>query len=196
VASNDDIGGRDEDAAGGAQQPEPPLAARFRKIDRLLGTAEAATAAGSLLLLVFAGVYQFVAAKFLGKNQTWPVELIRYSVFFIATAGAALAAQKSQMFNMDVVTRLLRPKARAKLRIATSVIAAAACALLAWGGMAVRSTPVARDAPYEYIPAQYGLLALPICAALIGLHFLIHATIDAAYLASGQEPPEGEKAVH
>ena len=108
----------------------------------------------------------------------------------------ALAAAKSRMINMDVVTRLLQPKTRAALRIATALFAVAVCFLLFKGGMDMRDTAAGRNEGYDYISPSTGLLALPIGALLIGLHFLLHAIVDLLWLAGGKVPPEPEHAAH
>lgn len=188
--------GDDERSEGGGGASTPPLARLLRRVDDALGTVEAAAALASLLMLVLVGTWAFIASKLLDQNDTWPIELVRYGVFFVALSGAALAAQKSQMINMDVVTRLMKPRSRAMLRIVTSLLAAAASVLLLWAGLDVRATPAAAASTYDFIPAPIGLIALPLFAGLIAFHFVNHALIDAAYLASGQEPPEAEKKAH
>ena len=175
---------------------EPAGARALRQLNDWLGRIETGALALLLALLVGTGVYQTLAAHFFEKNDTWPYEIIRYSVFFIAMTGAALAAAKARMINMDVVTRLLRPRTRAALRVGTSLFAVAVCFFLFKGGMDMRDTAAGRNEAYDYISPSSGLLALPIGAVLIGFHFLLHAIIDAIWLAGGKLPPEPEQPVH
>ncbi|HLU67232.1 MAG TPA: TRAP transporter small permease, partial [Kofleriaceae bacterium] len=157
---------------------------------------ETAAVALSLAALVGVGLYQFIAVHFLGRNDTWPYEVIRYAVFFTAMGGAALAAQRSSLINMDVVTRLLKPRTRTVLRVATSMFALGTCLLLLKGGLDVRALPVVQEAEYEVVPAALALLALPVGGLLIGVHLLTHALIDISYLVAGRTPPEPEQKVH
>lgn len=175
---------------------EPGGARALRQLNDWLGRIETGALVLMLALLVGTGVYQTAAAHFFNKNETWPYEIIRYSVFFIAMTGAALASARSRMINMDVVTRLLQPKTRAALRVATALFAVAVCFILFKGGMDMRDTAAGRNEAYDYISPSNGLLALPIGAILIGLHFLLHAVIDILWLAGGKVPPEPEHAVH
>lgn len=175
---------------------EPAAARALRQLNDWLGRIETGALVLLLALLVGTGVYQTAAAHLLDKNETWPYEIIRYSVFFIAMCGASLAAAKSRMINMDVVTRLLQPRTRAALRVATALFAVAVCYLLYRGGMDMRDTAAGRNEGYDYISPSSGLLALPIGAVLIGLHFFLHALIDVLWLAAGKVPPEPEHAVH
>jgi TRAP-type C4-dicarboxylate transport system permease small subunit len=189
-------GQTDELPKTGALEGEPVGARALRQLNDWLGRLETGALALLLAILVATGVYQTAAAHLFDKNDTWPYEIIRYSVFFIAMMGAALAAAKSRMINMDVVTRLLTPKTRAGLRVATSLFAVAICFLLYKGGMDMRDTAAGRNEGYDYISPSNGLLALPVGAGLIGFHFLLHAVIDIVWLAGGKVPPEPEHAVH
>ena len=175
---------------------EPGGARALRQLNDWMGRIETGALALLLALLVGTGVYQTVAAHFFEKNATWPYEIIRYCVFFIAMTGASLAAARSRMINMDVVTRLLKPKTRAGLRVATSLFVVAVCFLLFKGGMDMRDTAAGRNEGYDYISPSTGLLALPLGALVIGLHFLLHAVIDVMWLAGGKLPPEPEQPVH
>jgi TRAP-type C4-dicarboxylate transport system permease small subunit len=175
---------------------EPPGARALRRFNDWIGTAETAALVVLLIVLVGTGVYQTAAAHLMNKNDTWPYEIIRYSVFFIAMAGASLAAARSRMINMDVVTRWLQPRTKAALRVATSLFVVAVCFILFKGGMDMRDTAAERNEAYDYISPSTGLLALPVGAIMIGLHFLLHAAIDILWLASGKTPPEPEQPVH
>ena len=53
------------------------------------------------------------------------------------------------------------------------------------------------DVPYDNIRPSKGVWILPIGAALIVFHLVVHAVIDAIYLANGRLPPEsGDIQVH
>ena len=188
-----DTGGAAPGARGG---DEPAAAAALRRLDEGLGIIETAAVGLALLVLVGVGVYQSAAAHLFGVNETWPYEVIRYSVFFVAMAGAALASQRSRLINMDVVTRLLQPRARTILRVATSMFALGTALLLFKGGLDVRALPAQANVEHEVISAPTALWALPLGALLVGVHLLLHALIDVAYLVQGKLPPEGEQKVH
>jgi TRAP-type C4-dicarboxylate transport system permease small subunit len=94
------------------------------------------------------------------------------------------------------VTRLLQPRTRVMLRIATGLFVVGVCVLLFKGGMDMRDTAAQRTGGHDYISETTGLMALPIGALLIGFHFLVHAIMDTLYLAAGKLPPEPAQAVH
>jgi TRAP-type transport system small permease protein len=168
----------------------PPGVAGLIKLDRALGAVEQVLLVVGLATLMVISVWQLVAGLVLGKHETWPYELIRYAVFFIAMAGAALAAQRSQMMTMDAVTRLLPPRTRVALRVVLSLAVLAACVLLIKGGLDVRERTASLTEDYDIVSPGLGMLPLPVGAALIGIHTLLHALVDLLYLVRGQVPPE------
>lgn len=168
---------------------EPGLARGVRLVDRSLGLAEQALLCFFLAVLICVACYQVVSGMIFDKAVPWSFEFIRNSVFMIAMTGAALSAQAEKMISMDFVTRLVRPKTRVYLRIITRLFAVGTCICLAIGGWIVRTTGVSGE-QYEILKPSTMLLALPIGAGLIGLHMLLHAIVDVAYLAEGEIPPE------
>jgi TRAP-type C4-dicarboxylate transport system permease small subunit len=187
----------DENAAAAAAALDAPgPAAVLGRIDAALGKAELMVVSISLVLLVAVAVYQFIAVNLLNQRADWTDELIRYSVFFTAMSAAALAAQQKKMMAIDVVPRLLSPRTRAYSRILIALFVAFACYLLFQGGMMNRDEMAKLTENYHIIDPTLGVLALPIGAALIGVHFLIHAVIEINYLAQGRTPPEPRPVVH
>ncbi len=159
-------------------------------VDNAIGFVEHGFIALSLFGLMGVGTYQFVSGHFFDANDTWPFEVLRYLVFFCAMGGAALSAQKGRMISMDFLSRKLAPKKRIILRIFIAGFVIFACVLLYKGGMYVREAAAGEE--YEVLSPSLALLALPIGAALIGVHYLLHAISDTMYLAAGLLPPEEE----
>lgn len=188
--------GAEQRAAAAAALDAPVPAMVLARVDALLGKLELAVVSASLVLLVSVAVYQFIAVSLLHQRADWTDELIRYSVFFTAMSAAALAAQQKKMMAIDVVPRLLSVRTRAYSRILIALFVAFACYLLFRGGMMNRDEMAKLQETYHFIDPTVGVLALPIGAALIGVHFLIHAVIDITYLAKGRTPPEPRPAVH
>lgn len=174
--------------ADGAGATVPGSVRVLRAIDNALGTFEHAVLVVLLLVLVGTGAGQAIATK-LGTSWAWSFELIRYSVFFIAMTGAALSAHTEQLIAMDFVTRMLRPRRRAQLRVVLRVLTIAVCVLLIVGGKMLSGAATATM--YHVINPRWGLLALPIGAGLMATHVLLHTAIDVIYLTSGRTPPEG-----
>ena len=182
---------RGRDKLRSARRARPPGVAALEAIDGALGLVEKILLVGFLVVLIAIGASQAIVTQF-GKSWMWSEEVICYSVFFIAMTGAALSAQTSQLIAMDFLTRLLPPDRRALLRVLLQLFTVVVCALFVVGGMGLRQA--ASDESGHVIPPELGLLALPIGAALIGLHVFLHVAVDLLYLLRGRTPPERHRA--
>ncbi len=173
------------------------IAATVEKLDKLLGKVELVFVAFFVVALTFVGVYQFVMVTLLKGNVDWADEMIRFLVFFTAMSAAALAAQQRRMMAIDIIPRLLKPKVRAASKIVLALFVVFVCVLLIWAGLLNRASEMKNDAVVSHaLSVHNAMLALPIGAALIGLHFLFQAIIDGSYLLRGIAPPEPEMSVH
>lgn len=168
---------------------EPDAALALRRLNELIGGVETAALIVLVAMLVGGAVYQVVAGLF-GAHDTWPYEVIRYGVFFVAMAGAALAAQRQGMFHMDLVTRLFPPRFRSILRICTAVLVVVMCALVIRVGVTLRAGTYAVNEEHEVISAGMGYLSLIIGFTLIAVHYALHAAVEVVYLANRRLPPE------
>ena len=169
---------------------EPPAAARVRRIDEGIGRAETGVLIVAVTMLIGVAVYQVIADKLLDQRPTWPFEVIRYSVFFVAIAGASLAAQRKGMFNMDLVTRKFSPRGRSILRIATAVLVAGLCLMVINSALTLRTNTFNTKEAHEVLAEADGYLALILGMGLIAVHFLLHAVVEVLYLVNGKIPPD------
>ena len=169
---------------------EPPLAARLRRVDEGIGRAEVAVLIVAVTMLVGVAVYQVIADKLMDHRPTWPYEVVRYSVFFVAMAGASLAAQRKGMFNMDLVTRKFSARGRSFLRIGTAGLVAVLCTLVINAALTQRANTFKKNESHEVFSEADGYMALILGMALISLHFLLHAVIEIVYLANRKIPPD------
>ena len=183
----------EKEAAGGGQPHNEPSAVRsVRTINNAVGTAEQALLVLFMALLIGVAVLQVAANKFFDKGWPATFELIRNSVFFVAMTSAALCAQADKMIAMDFITRVVKPKTRAYLRVSTRVFTIVICIFLVIGGWIVREGVAAED--YELMKPATVLLALPVGAGLIALHTLLYLIIDVIYISRGEPTPELENA--
>lgn len=170
-------------------EPKRGAIAIVQKLDEHIGLLEQIALALALLLLIGMGGYQTVATRVLGSKSIWPNELIRYSVFFVATMGAALAAQQARMFAMDAASKKLPKKLQVVLRIVIAALVIVLCYVLAQGGLHARQFI---NTDHLVLSPTTAVLALPVASGLIGLHYFLHALVDILYLVKGEIPPEKE----
>ena len=192
--------GADDVAAKSApQEPEPPpgFAGLLYRIDAALGQVELIAAALFVAGLTLVAVTQFAVITIFNGKLAWADEMIRFLVFFSAMSAATVAAQQRRMMAIDIVPRLISPKARTILRVVLALFVVFICVLLVYAGWENRLSELKKQQPVTHmISVPDAMLALPIGAALIGLHFLFQAIIDGSYLLHGQIPPETEAVVH
>ena len=157
-------------------------AIRFiKRIESLLGHLEHFFLAIFLCALIGVGTYQSIASHIFESNATWPFELIRYSVFFIAMLGAALAAREGQMIGMDFLSRLIPKRWNRVLEILIACFVIGILFLTIKGGLQLRETTLGLNESYEFIRPDIGVLALPVAVFLIALHTFNQALLSFFY---------------
>jgi TRAP-type C4-dicarboxylate transport system permease small subunit len=180
-------------AAGGGDSrndDQPGLVAALRTVDRMLARIEEAVLSICLFALITVGVYLALKRRFFPSPIYWADEIVRYSVFFLGLCGAALAAQADRLFNIDMFTRLLKPRAKLVMRVVTSGFTVYVCWLLFNASVFLRNRVLVSENEGEIIKSSTGGLALPIAMGLIAAHLLLHIAIDVYYLATGTLPAE------
>ncbi len=155
----------------------------IRLVNNLFGTVEQALLVVFLIGLIGVACFQVIANKFFDKGWPATFELIRNSVFFVAMTSAALCAQADKMIAMDFISRMVRPRTRAYLRITTRIFTVVICVIFAYGGWIVRAGVAAED--YELMRPATVLLALPVGAGLIVFHVILYLAIDLINLKRG-----------
>ncbi len=176
-------------------EPEPPLARMARQLDEGLGQGERVTLAVLFVLLVGFGVYRTIADIAWNERPLWAVEGIRVSVFALAMVGAAFATHQKRNFSLDLLSRVFAVRGRAILRVVLNLSTIFAAALLFYGGWLVKEV-ISREKDYELVPKWMIGWFIPIAAALIIIHCLLHIVVEVGYLAAGRTAPEAEQAVH
>ena len=190
----DDAGSAKSDDKKAPLPPEPAPVKWIRWVNATVGHIEAATVLVFLGALIFVGAYQAIARNFFHHNPDWVDPIIRYSVFLIGLVGGALAAQADRLINMDLTTRVLGARVRLGIKVLSGLFSVYVCFYFYKAGMLVyRSMVGERD--HNIIKAEHVALAIPVCMLLIGFHMLMHAAVDAYYVASGRTPPKVERPV-
>ncbi len=196
-ATEDSDQGSSEDAAASnaseSAAAEAPAAVRgLRRFNQALSTTELGLLIAVLALLVVVGSF---AALFelLGKAPgLWPKELVKYSVFFIAMFGAALASSRQQLIAMDIVGRFAPARARAWIRAVTNLFASVISVVLLVRAVDVSKVEMKSNVPYEIISPGIGSWILPVGLGLIATHLALHVLVDLSYLLRGRVAPEAD----
>ncbi len=167
--------------------PEPRFVLAVRKLDRGLARVEEVLLSLCLATLLLIGVLGALKRNFAPPSPFWIDEVIRYAVFFIGLTGAALAAQADRLFNIDMFTRLMGPRARIAMHVLQAVFTIVICYFIFRGSLKLYES--IKDEHGELIPPAAGSMSLPIAMALISIHKGLHIVADLYYLVTGTTPP-------
>ena len=139
----------------------------------LLGRVEDA-----LLVLLLSVMVALAAGQILLRNAFdaglfWGDPLLRVLVLWVGMVGAMAAARADRHITVDVVARLLPPRARRYARALTDACAAAVCGVLAWhAGRFVVAEYGSGAIAFAGVPAWTCELILPLGFAVMGLRYL------------------------
>lgn len=173
-----------------------PLSSWLRRADRALGLAEQAA-----LVILLAAVVTTAAAAALSDRVLairlgrWWFDVVRGGTFSIAMIGAVFASHQQRHLAMDLVSRRLLPRRRLILRAILALFTIAVAALLVRSGLHQLDS-VGEEGGGHAISTHSIVLFMPIGAALIIVHTVLHMVIDLDYLARGKTPPERARSGH
>lgn len=167
----------------------------MRLVDRYLGYIEQ----GVLFLLLAAVVLTAASAALSDKLFHHPIgrwwyEVVRGGTFTIAMIGAVFATHQQRHLAMDLISRKLSPRGRLVLGIVLKLFTIAIAVVLFRSGMHQREH-VGGSAD-QIVSDKTVVTMLPVGAALIIFHSILHIIIDVDYLGRGKTPPEKARTGH
>jgi TRAP-type C4-dicarboxylate transport system permease small subunit len=164
-----------------------PVSGLLRKIDGYLGLGEQALVVALLALVVITSITNEMGGNWGDDGTT----VIKYSVFAIAMLAGAFAAQQRRLLSLDLVSRFLKPRPRAVLRVVLALFAIFIAAVAVWGGLEIYDA--VKGETKGFIPIKIPALFIPIGFVLIGVHLAIQVAIEVDYLRRGKTAPEPEQ---
>ena len=190
------------DGDGAAGYPDDgPVSGLVRKIDHYVGNIEL-----GVLLAIFIAVVAVASLSALSEHIAhhqiglWWTWVVRKGTFAIALLGAAYATQQQRLLAMDLISRKLSPKGRLVLGIALKLFTVVLAAILVYIGLYMHDHADHHAGPRLnlgfVLTEKDALCVIPIGGALIVLHSLLHAVIEADYLVRGKLLPERARSGH
>lgn len=179
-----------------------PVSGLVRTIDRYIGNIEL-----GVLLAMFIAVVAVASLSALSEHLAhhqiglWWTWVVRKGTFAIALLGAAYATQQQRLLAMDLVSRKLSPRGRLFLGIAIRLFTVVLASVLVYIGLymhehADHHAGPRLDLSLFVLTEKDALCVIPIGGALIVLHSLLHAVIEADYLVRGKLLPERARSGH
>ena len=87
-------------------------------------------ASGITLVIFFSVCTELFMRNFLNRPQIWSVEVTEYSMLYITFLGAAWLLREEGHVSLDILDVFLKPRARALLNSATSILGVLVCLVL------------------------------------------------------------------
>lgn len=173
-----------------------PLSSWLRRADRTLGVVEQAVLFVLLGAVVLTAAAAALSDRVIGVHLgRWWFDIVRGGTFSVAMIGAVFATHQQRHLSMDLVSRRLPARGRLILRIALALFTVAIAALLLRSGMHQRDT-VGEEGGDHLISTHTIVTFMPIGAALIIVHTILHMVIDLDYLVRRKLPPERARSGH
>jgi TRAP-type C4-dicarboxylate transport system permease small subunit len=187
-------------SALGAEAPQFPddgaVSRWLRSADRALGIAEQAVLFALLGAVVVTAAAAALADRLLHHPLgRWWFDIVRGGTFSVAMIGAVFASHQQRHLAMDLVSRRLPPRGRLMLRVALALFTMFIAVLLVRSGMHQLDT-VGEESGDHLISTHTIVTFMPVGAALIFLHTLLHMVIDIDYLVRKKTPPERMRSGH
>jgi len=159
------------------------------RLVRVVGHLESAVLVVILGTMVMLAAAQIVLRNTTGGGIVWADPALRVLVLWIAMVGALAATRDDSHLTVDVISRLLSPAWKARVRTITDLVTAAVSALVAW-----------HAARLMIGDRQYGLIAfgqvpvwvcesiLPVAFGLIAIRYLAYAVQHGRTAVRGGDP--------
>jgi TRAP-type C4-dicarboxylate transport system permease small subunit len=174
----------------------------IRTIDAYVGHIEL-----GILLALFAAVVAVASLSALSGHIAhhqiglWWTWVVRKGTFAIALLGAAYACQQQRLLAMDLISRKLSPRGRLVLGIAIKLFTVLLAGVLVYIGLDMHDHADHHSGPkldlwIGILTEKDALCVIPIGGALIVLHSLLQAAIEADYLVRGKQLPERARSGH
>ncbi len=128
-------------------------------------------------VVVFANV---ILRYFFGMTIGWYEELSRFILIWIVFLGAVIAYFKGDHLSLDIVLKIIKPKAQGVVTIAADALVIAALLIMIQGGFAMALDSLASGWVASSIPIPYGYVYMvgPVSAILMLLQALIKTGED------------------
>lgn len=180
-----------------AQFPDDGAVSRYvRVVDNTVGRIEQALLFALVLAVVLTAAGAALSDKIAGHHLgRWWFTTVRGGTFTIAMFAAAFATHQDRHLAMDLVSRRLTPRARLVLGALLKIFTIVVAAVLLRSGLHQRDHVGGANVDV-FVSDKTIVTMLPIGAALIILHSLLHVVIDIEYLVRGKLPPERARSGH
>lgn len=165
-----------------------------RRLRRAAHVAEAGLLALLLAGMIVLSFLQVLLRNFADTSFVWIDPLLRHLVLWVGLLGATLATRIGRHINVDALSRFLPAAVQRPSRVATNLLAAIVCLLLAHAcTKLVRDEMESTRAAFLSVPIWALQTVMPLAALVMSSRFLGHA-LEALRGRKPASPPSPEVA--
>lgn len=174
---------------------DSPISRWVRIVDHCVGFFEQGILFALLMAVVLTAAASAISEKVFDHAMgRWWFTVVRSGTFALAMFGAAYATHQQRHLAMDLISRKLSPRGRLVLGIVLKLFTIFIAAVLFRSGQ--HQMEHVGGSTDEIISDEMIVALMPVGAALIILHSLLHIIIDVDYLARGKLPAEKARTGH
>jgi TRAP-type C4-dicarboxylate transport system permease small subunit len=175
-----------------SEDPERDALGRLLAILHQLEDGFLALLLGSMIVLA---PLQIFLRNFFDIGISWADPVLRILVLWVGLMGALAATRGDRQISIDVLSHLLGPRARAGVRIVTSVFASGISALVARASWNFVQVEIEYEAvAFAEVPAWIPEIVIPVSFGLIALRYLVYAWGNVLIVSGHRESLGGEAA--
>jgi C4-dicarboxylate transporter, DctQ subunit len=134
-----------------------------------------------LLLSVMIGLSfaQISGRLFFKIGFSWADPIIYHLILWVSLVGAGVATREKDHINIDIISRLLKPKQQRFVLIVTNLFSSGVCGTLTWAAWRfVREEALIGTTLLGTIPVWFFQIILPFSFGVIAFRFFLHAVND------------------
>jgi TRAP-type C4-dicarboxylate transport system permease small subunit len=146
--------------------------------------------AGLLLLMVVLAPLQIFLRNFFDTGITWADPLLRVLVLWVGLMGAVSASRGNRHITIDVLSRMLAPRAQAAVGVVTSAFAAVVAGVVGYYGLQFVKTEIEYESiAFAGVPAWTCEIIIPFAFGVIAIRYALYMLESASVALGFREPP-------
>lgn len=159
----------------------------IRRISSALLLIEQSCVVVLLGVMVVLAFLQVILRNFFSGGFIWGDILLRHLVLWLGFIGASIAVEREKHISIDIIGRIVPPRAAAMIRILTNIFAMVVSFYLAKAGLTFLQSEketgdILMTIAQQPLPAWWFQIIIPAGFGLIAFHFLLRTIERAASL--------------
>jgi TRAP-type C4-dicarboxylate transport system permease small subunit len=162
----------------------------LNRLSRITAAVEDGLLVALLTLMIVIAAAQIILRNVFHTGWLWADPGLRVMVLWVGLIGALVATRNDKQITVDALQRLLKPRARAVVRVITDLFTAIVSFVVAWhAGRLVLDDRAAGSEVFASVPVWVCELVLPVAFGIIALRYLLFAIGHLRQALTGGDEP-------